>query len=126
MKKFIQYYCSTDKSKPRYSTEIHANAIEGIRPNEFYQNKTRFFRKYYIMNQKLNLLDRILRTYVNKQGDILSVGSGHCVNEYRIESFGYYSKINKQITIIPYDKVYMCCIQIEKNSKYPGIFVESF
>jgi len=48
------------------------------------------------------------------------------INKYRIETFGYYSKVNKQITIIPYDKVYMCCIQIEKNSKSPGIFVQSF
>ena len=43
---------------------------------------------------------------------------------YRIESFGYYSNINKKITIVPYDKVYMCCIKIEKRSQSPGIFVK--
>jgi len=42
---------------------------------------------------------------------------------YRVESYGYYAKPT-DLANIPYDKVFMCCIKIEKNSKSPGIFVD--
>jgi len=43
---------------------------------------------------------------------------------YRIESYGYYSKPT-DLANIPYDKVFMCCIKVEKNSKSPGIFIDN-
>ena len=46
-------------------------------------------------------------------------GSG----SYRVESYGYYAKPT-DLANIPYDKVFMCCIKVEKNSKSPGIFID--
>ena len=48
-----------------------------------------------------------------------SFGSGG----YRVESYGYYAKPT-DLANIPYDKVFMCCIKVEKNSKSPGIFID--
>ena len=42
---------------------------------------------------------------------------------YRVESYGYYAKPT-DLANIPYDKVFMCCIKVEKNSKSPGIFID--
>ena len=42
---------------------------------------------------------------------------------YRVESYGYYAK-STDLANIPYDKVFMCCIKVEKNSKSPGIFID--
>ena len=35
----------------------------------------------------------------------------------------YYAKPT-DLANIPYDKVFMCCIKVEKNSKSPGIFID--
>ena len=48
-----------------------------------------------------------------------SFGSGG----YRVESYGYYAKPT-DLAKIPYEKVFMCCIKVEKNSKSPGIFID--
>jgi len=45
------------------------------------------------------------------------------VENYRIESYGYFAKPTN-LAKIPYDKVYMCCIKIEKNSQSPGIIID--
>ena len=29
-----------------------------------------------------------------------------------------------ELANIPYDKVFMCCIKVEKDSKSPGIFID--
>ena len=42
---------------------------------------------------------------------------------YRVESYGYYAKPT-DLANIPYDKVFMCCLKVEKNSKSPGIFID--
>ena len=42
---------------------------------------------------------------------------------YRVESYGYYAKPTG-LANIPYDKVYMCCVKIEKKSQSPGIFID--
>ena len=42
---------------------------------------------------------------------------------YRVESYGYYAK-STDLANIPYDKVFMCCIKVEKNSFSPGIFID--
>ena len=42
---------------------------------------------------------------------------------YRIESYGYFAKPTK-LANIPYNKVFMCCIKVEKNDRYPGIFID--
>jgi SAM-dependent methyltransferase len=44
-------------------------------------------------------------------------------SRYRVESYGYYAKPTGSANI-PYDKVFMCCIKVEKNSKSPGIFID--
>ena len=48
-----------------------------------------------------------------------SFGSGG----YRVESYGYYAKPTS-LANIPYEKVFMCCIIIEKKSQSPGIFID--
>ena len=45
------------------------------------------------------------------------------VESYRIESYGYFAKPTN-LAKIPYDKVFMCCLKIEKNSQSPGIIIE--
>ncbi len=42
---------------------------------------------------------------------------------YKVESYGYYTKPT-ELANIPYEKVYMCCVKVEKNSKSPGIFIK--
>jgi len=42
---------------------------------------------------------------------------------YRVETYGYYAK-STDLANIPYDKVFMCCIKVEKNSFSPGIFID--
>ena len=42
---------------------------------------------------------------------------------YRIESYGYFAKPT-DLANLPYDKVFMCCIKVEKNSPSPGIFID--
>ena len=42
---------------------------------------------------------------------------------YRVESYGYYAK-STDLANIPYDKVFMCCIKVEKNSFSPGIIID--
>ena len=41
----------------------------------------------------------------------------------RVQSYGYYSKPT-HLSNIPYEKIYMCCLQIKKYSKNPGVFVD--
>lgn len=50
---------------------------------------------------------------------------GQCFGKrrYRVESYGYYAK-STNLANIPYDKVLMCCIKVEKNSFSPGIFID--
>ena len=43
--------------------------------------------------------------------------------KFRIESFGYLSKPT-YLANIPYEKIFMCCFKIEKNSLNPGIFID--
>ena len=45
------------------------------------------------------------------------------VESYRIESYGYFAKPT-DLANIPYDKVFMCCLKVEKNSSSPGIFID--
>ena len=42
---------------------------------------------------------------------------------YRVETYGYYAK-STDLANIPYDKVFICCIKVEKNSSSPGIFID--
>ena len=47
------------------------------------------------------------------------LGKGH----NRVESYGYYAK-STDLANIPYDKVFMCCIKVEKNNLSQGIFID--
>ena len=84
-------------------------------PNEYYQ-KIAFGEKwdgktaisYIVVN--INELIKFFQEKFLKGG-------------YRIESYGYFAKPTN-LSNIPYDEVFMCCIRIEKKSKSPGVFVD--
>ena len=89
MREYILYYCDTAESKPRYTSEIHAQAIGNTHANEFYRNKDIFFEQYLLDNEKKKRYNHILRKYLHKNDDILSIGSGRCINELYLIDRGY-------------------------------------
>ena len=65
------------------------------------------------------------KNHRNKLDDLFIFAGKQCFGSgrYRVESYGYYAKPT-DLANIPYDKVFMCCIKFEKNSKSPGIFID--
>jgi SAM-dependent methyltransferase len=97
MRKWYKYWVSpcSDK-KDNYinvatSFEEHSNAMGGYLPDENYNDKIRFFKKWLFESHEDILLnyDNFLRKYLNKGDAVLSIASGRCVNELFILEDGF-------------------------------------
>lgn len=82
----------------------------------------RFYQK---VNFKNELDDGLAIPYIVLNVDFFkNFISGLLIDsKCRIESYGYYEKPTK-LSNIPYKYVYMCSIKIEKNSTFPGVFID--
>jgi len=89
MREYLLYYCDTAEAKPRYTSEIHAQAIANTYATDFYRNKDVFFKKYLFESEKKKLYNQLLKKFLHKNDDILSIGSGRCIDELYLIDKGY-------------------------------------
>lgn len=62
---------------------------EEFSETEFYRDKSAFFQEYFLGSQRIRDYDKFIRKRVSPDQQILSVGSGRCVNELRLIEDGF-------------------------------------
>ena len=97
----------------------HSTIFDIRLTNEETLDNSKEYYQHVSLNSKTAISYLVINLDVFKDFIIKCFGSG----SYRVESYGYYSKPT-ELANIPYDKVFMCCIKVEKNSNSPGIFVD--
>ena len=113
------------RSMIKQSVQCSSNLIifdVRLTPNNTIDNSQKYYQKI-IFNNKLNSDVAIPYLVINIDSFVKFIEECFGSGNFRVESYGYYSKPTPLVNI-PYKKVFMCCIKIEKNSKSPGIFVD--
>ena len=69
----------------------HKKSMDGFEADNSYSDKKAFFNRHFHNSYRNRLIyyDNFIRKHVTKEDDILSIGSGRCVNELLLLEDGY-------------------------------------
>ena len=96
MRPWYKYFTDSSDCQSTYvpidrSYKDHKKSMDGFEADNSYTNKKAFFNKHFHNSYRNRLVyyDKFIRKHINKEDDILSIGSGRCINELFLLEDGY-------------------------------------